>query len=106
MEMKDKLADVVRRFAGGSQREFCRATGISPSSMSRMIGGQIQVSPKVVAKIRKAYPVAADYLDGLIGLPRAKTDAETVEELRLELAALKAELDRKNRIIDAMLDKL
>lgn len=106
MEKKDKLKEVVDFYAGGNQRDFCRATGITAPALCRILSGQMKLTPKYVLKIRSVYPTAADYLDGIASLPKAKTELEIIAELQAEVSNLKRDLELKNRIIDAMLAKI
>ena len=106
MAENQKLMDVIRFYANGNQREFSRVTGINPPALSRLVGGQMKLTTKYIEKIRAAYPVAADYLDGVCGLPKVKTEIEIIEELKSTIAELKKDIELKNRMIDSLLKKM
>ncbi len=106
MEKRERLKEVVEFYAGGNQSDFCKAVGITTPAMSRLLSGQMKLTQKYILKIRAVYPTAADYLDGIASLPKAKSEMEIIAELKEEVLGLKRDIELKNRIIDAMLTKM
>lgn len=105
MELKEKLAEVVRFYAAGSQRELCRATGITPTALNKMLAGTQKVSPRYISLIGDVFPDARAYLEGRMELPRTSTVQEAMAEKDAEIARLRAEIALKNRVIEALLDR-
>lgn len=103
MENKEKLVELIRYYAGGSQAGFSRMTGLSTTSISRMVSGKMPVTEKKLIQIGEVIPEARQFLVGKADLPREKTMLEQIAERDARIEELKNELALKDRVIQALL---
>lgn len=91
MEENYKLREIVRRLAGGNQREFSKKCGLQPATTCRLLNGTYAMSEKYIVKICSAYQtVNPDYLRGMSDVALL-TDTPTHDPKDDEIARLKHE---------------
>lgn len=54
----------LRLSSGLLQSEFARRIGVAPSFVSAIEVGHVKISPKIMARIVKAFGVSEDYFKG------------------------------------------
>lgn len=106
MEESQKLRDVILHYARGNQRTFSRSTGIDPSTINRILTGKQKLNYSVLRKIGDVYPDAMAYLEGRVSMPKTKTIVEELDEKDRLILELREEIAIKNRVINALLEKL
>ena len=105
MDKREKIIELIRYYADGSQANFCRMTGLGTTTVSRIVTGNIKASDKHLLKIAAAIPEARPFLEGEISLPKRNTIVEQLAEKEEEIERLREEIALKNRVIEALLAK-
>lgn len=112
----ERLKLLVDCLCGGSQAKFSRLTKFNRTSLNKLIKGKakeigLSLSEEHIAKIRKAFPcVSEDFLRTGEGYPGDITIDLTRRRYKALLAnkdkkieSLQVELERANKIIEALL---
>lgn len=106
----ERLEFLIRTLEGGVAARFSEKTGIHPSKLSRVKGGELHLY-RLAGDILRAYPsVSREWLDTGTGYPgdlsidlvRSRL-MRTVEDRDRVILALTAELETQRRIIDKFL---
>jgi transcriptional regulator with XRE-family HTH domain len=105
MDKREKIIELIRYYAEGSQANFCRMTGLGTTTVSRIVTGNIKPTDKHLLKIASAIPDARPFLEGEISLPKKNSVVEQLAEKEAEIVRLREEIALKNRVIEALLAK-